>query len=54
MEIQPAEETTERIDLELVTRWLAANRDRAVTFDPTDLRTFRSGRTPLPRKIATE
>jgi hypothetical protein len=39
VEIQPAEETAERIDLELVTRWLAANRDRAVTFDPTDLRT---------------
>ncbi len=38
-EIQPARDSAERIDLELVTRWLAANRDRAVTFDPTDLKT---------------
>jgi hypothetical protein len=26
------------LDVELVVRWLAANRDRAVAFDPTDLR----------------
>ena len=29
------------LDVELVVRWLAANRDRVVAFDPTDLRTSR-------------
>ncbi len=29
------------LDVEIVARWLAANRDRAVAFDPTDLRTAR-------------
>ena len=27
------------LDVELVVRWLASNRDRVVAFDPTDLRT---------------
>lgn len=29
------------LDVEVVVRWLAANRDRVVAFDPTDLRTSR-------------
>jgi hypothetical protein len=27
------------LDVEIVARWLAANRDRVVAFDPTELRT---------------
>lgn len=33
----PTEETPTDVDVELLGRWLAANRDRVVAFDPTDL-----------------
>ena len=29
------------VDIEVIARWLAANRDRVVAFDPTDLRSAR-------------
>jgi len=37
----PTPVTGPDLDVEVVVRWLAANRDRVVAFDPTDLRTAR-------------
>ncbi|MDH3592985.1 MAG: hypothetical protein OER88_13955, partial [Planctomycetota bacterium] len=34
----PSDAPGDPVDLELVTRWLAAHRDDAVAFDPTDLK----------------
>lgn len=34
----PRGERSSRVDVEIVARWLAEHRDRAVAFDPTDLR----------------
>ncbi len=37
----PTEATGPDLDVEVVVRWLSANRDRVVAFDPTDLRSSR-------------
>ena len=40
-ENRPTSGTGPEVDVEIVARWLASNRDRVVAFDPTDLRSAR-------------